>query len=39
MINYPHINKTEAIKILHAQLNTGEILLGFDANCKAWNIV
>jgi len=37
--NHPHINKTEAIKILHAQLNTGEILLGLDANCKAWNIV
>jgi len=37
--DYPHINKTEAIGILHGQLDTGELLLGLDVTCKAWVLV
>lgn len=37
--DYPHINKSEAIQILHGQLNTGELLLGLDVTCKAWSLV
>ena len=37
--DYPHINKTEAINILHGQLDTGELLLGLDVTCKAWGLV
>ena len=37
--DYPHIDKTEAIQILHGQLNTGELLLGLDVTCKAWALV
>ena len=36
---YPHINTSEAIRILHGQLNTGELLLGLDVTCKAWSLV
>ena len=37
--NYPHINKTEAISILHGQLDTGELILGLDVTCKAWGLI
>ena len=37
--DHPHINKTDAIGILHGQLNNGELLLGLDVSCKAWLIV
>ena len=37
--DYPQINKTDAIGILHGQLDTGEILLGLDVTCKAWALV
>ena len=37
--DYPHINKNEAISILHGQLDTGELLLGLDVSCKAWALV
>ncbi|MCW9046594.1 MAG: DUF393 domain-containing protein [Gammaproteobacteria bacterium] len=36
---YPHIKASDAIKILHGQLNTGELLLGLDVTCRAWNLV
>ncbi len=36
---YPHINTTEANRILHAQLETGEMLYGLDVTCKAWSMV
>ena len=36
---HPHINPLEAIRILHGQLNTGELLLGLDVTCKAWDLV
>ncbi|MCW8935455.1 MAG: DUF393 domain-containing protein [Gammaproteobacteria bacterium] len=36
---HPHINVSDAIKILHGQLNTGELLLGLDVSCKAWSLV
>ena len=37
--HHPHINTSEAIRILHGQLNTGELLLGLDVTCKAWSLV
>jgi len=37
--DYPHINASEAMQILHGQLNNGELLLGLDVTCKAWNLV
>ena len=36
---HPHINRKKAMKILHGQLHTGELLLGLDVTCKAWNLV
>jgi len=38
-IDYPHINLSEAIRVLHGQLNTGKMLLGLDVTCKAWSLV
>ncbi|MBI3188764.1 MAG: DUF393 domain-containing protein [Gammaproteobacteria bacterium] len=35
---YPHIDKVYANRILHGQLDTGEILLGLDVTCKAWSL-
>jgi len=37
--DYPHINKTDAIAILHGQFNNEELLLGLDVTCKAWVLV
>ena len=37
--DHPHINTSEAIRILHGQLDTGELLLGLDVTCKAWSLV
>jgi len=37
--DHPHINKADAIGILHGQLNNGELLLGLDVSCKAWFLV
>ena len=36
---HPHIITSEAIRILHGQLDTGELLLGLDVTCKAWSLV
>ena len=36
---HPHISTQKAMKILHGQLNTGELLLGLDVTCKAWDLV
>ncbi|MDO6638690.1 DUF393 domain-containing protein [Shewanella sp. 5_MG-2023] len=33
---YPHIDLEKANKILHAETNHGEILLGLDVTAKAW---
>ena len=38
-LHYPHIDKQRANRILHGQLNTGEILLGLDVTCRAWSLV
>jgi predicted DCC family thiol-disulfide oxidoreductase YuxK len=37
--HYPHIDKTDAMNILHGQLNSGEILQGLDVTCQAWSLV
>ena len=37
--HYPYINKLKAMDILHGELDTGELLLGLDVTCKAWNLV
>ncbi|HEY9051692.1 MAG TPA: DUF393 domain-containing protein [Gammaproteobacteria bacterium] len=37
--HYPHINKARANRILHGQLDSGEILLGLDVTCLAWSLV
>ncbi len=36
---YPHINKVQANKILHGQLDSGEVLLGLDVTYRAWSMV
>jgi len=36
---YPHINKSKAMNILHGELANGELLLGLDVTCKAWKLV
>ena len=36
---YPQINSSEALQILHGQLNSGELLMGLDVTCKAWSLV
>ena len=36
---HPYINKSKAMNILHGELDTGELLLGLDVTCKAWNLV
>ncbi|MFM2485318.1 thiol-disulfide oxidoreductase DCC family protein [Celerinatantimonas yamalensis] len=37
--NYPYIDTLKASRILHAQTQTGEILLGLDATWAAWQQV
>jgi predicted DCC family thiol-disulfide oxidoreductase YuxK len=36
---YPHIDPVRANRILHGQLETGEILLGLDVTYRAWSLV
>jgi len=36
---YPHIDPVKANRILHGQLKSGELLLGLDVTCKAWQLV
>lgn len=36
---YPHIDPDKADRILHGQLDSGEVLLGLDVTCKAWSLV
>lgn len=36
---YPHIDPVKANRILHGQLDSGELLLGLDVTCKAWQLV
>ena len=37
--NYPHIDINEALKTLHGQLESGELIHGLDVTCKAWDLV
>jgi predicted DCC family thiol-disulfide oxidoreductase YuxK len=36
---YPHINKNDAMKRLHGQLDSGEMLYGLDVTYQAWSLV
>ena len=36
---YPHIHKDDAMKRLHGQLDSGEVLYGLDVTCRAWSLV
>ena len=36
---YPHIDPNHANRILHGQLETGEISLGLDVTYRAWSFV
>ena len=36
---YPHIDQTFANRVLHGQLDSGEILLGLDVTYRAWAAV
>jgi predicted DCC family thiol-disulfide oxidoreductase YuxK len=36
---YPNINKDGAMKRLHGQLDSGEMLYGLDVTCRAWSLV
>jgi len=36
---YPHIDKIQASRILHGQLDSGELLLGLDVTYRAWSLV
>ncbi len=36
---YPHINKADAMKCLHGQLDSGEMLYGLDVTYHAWTLV
>ena len=38
-VNYPHIDRPRAMRMLHAQLENGAMLYGLDVTCKAWSIV
>ncbi len=35
---YPHIDKLKACRIMHGQLDSGELLLGLDVTCLAWSL-
>jgi predicted DCC family thiol-disulfide oxidoreductase YuxK len=37
--NYPYIDPIEADKLLHGQLDTGQIIKGLDVTCLAWKLV
>lgn len=36
VLTYPHIQKTQAMHVLHAQDASGNVLKGVDANIAAW---
>lgn len=36
---YPHIDRQQAIAVLHGQLDSGEVLLGLDCTRLAWALV
>ena len=36
---FAHIDKLKANRILHGQLNTGEMIFGLDVTCMAWKTV
>ncbi len=36
---YPYIDKVAANKLLHGQLNNGDIIYGLDVTCIAWKTV
>ncbi len=36
---YPHIDRQQAIAVLHGQLDDGDILLGLDCTRLAWSLV
>ena len=36
---YPHIDREQAIAVLHGQLEDGEVLLGLDCTRLAWQLV
>lgn len=36
---YPHIDPIEADKVLHGQLDNGQIIKGLDVTCLAWKLV
>ena len=36
---FPYINKSKAMNILHGELDNGELLLGLDVTCTAWTLV
>jgi predicted DCC family thiol-disulfide oxidoreductase YuxK len=36
---FPHISKDKAMKILHAQTQTGELIYGLDVTYQAWKKV
>jgi predicted DCC family thiol-disulfide oxidoreductase YuxK len=35
---FPYIDRQKACRILHGQLDTGELLLGLDVTCLAWSL-
>ena len=37
--SYPHINKQDAMRKLHAQQDNGDMLYGLDVTAIAWNLV
>jgi predicted DCC family thiol-disulfide oxidoreductase YuxK len=39
MARFPHIDPVEADRILHGQLESGEVLRGLDVTCLAWSLV
>ncbi|HEY9151202.1 MAG: DUF393 domain-containing protein [Gammaproteobacteria bacterium] len=36
---YPHIDPVRADRVLHGQLESGELLHGLDVTCLAWSLV
>lgn len=36
---FPHIDQIQADKILHGQLQSGEVIKGLDVTCLAWKLV
>lgn len=37
--HYPYIDTVKASRILHGELENGELLLGLDVTCRAWSLV